>query len=136
MKVVVNGWSSDAHEIIAGVLQGSLLCSILFLLYINDLPTNTLRLIFDIYVIAYGCTSKYFDDQCLSPDLSSAHHLQLNSERTSESKLVTIHHCGDAKPAPILVSGYSHKEFPCLKLLLGINLTPVLKWNAYIHTIT
>jgi hypothetical protein len=38
LKVVVYGQSSEAQNINAGVLQGSLLGSTLFLIFINDLP--------------------------------------------------------------------------------------------------
>lgn len=46
---------------------------------------------------------------------------------------VTFHHYwADPKLAPILMSGYSPKEAPCFEHLLGIKLTPDLKWNVYI----
>ena len=38
--IVLNGESSDELPILSGVPQGSILDSILFLLYINDLPEN------------------------------------------------------------------------------------------------
>ena len=39
-KVVVEGEESDSAPVTSGVLQGSLLCLILFLVYINDLPND------------------------------------------------------------------------------------------------
>lgn len=69
MKVIVNGQSSEVHEINSGVLQGSLLNPTLFLLYIN-----TLRLLVNMYadnITVYRCTSKYFGNECLAADLCS-----------------------------------------------------------------
>lgn len=48
MKVIINGCSSEEHEINAGISQGTLLSPTLFLLYINNLPTNILRSLINI----------------------------------------------------------------------------------------
>ena len=39
-SVVLNGQSSSWIDVQAGVLQGSILAPLLFLIYINDLPDN------------------------------------------------------------------------------------------------
>lgn len=44
MRVVVSGYTSTFHGIIAGVHQGSVLFAILFFLYINDVNNSLLML--------------------------------------------------------------------------------------------
>lgn len=42
----------------------------------------------------------------------------------SETKLVIFrHHRADPKPAPHLMSGHAHKQYPCLECQLGLKLT-------------
>lgn len=75
MKIVVNGQSSNVHEINAGVFQISLLGPALFLHFINYLPRKILRSLINIYTdyaTVYRSISKNPDFQSLTADLSAS----------------------------------------------------------------
>lgn len=50
MNVIVNGQSSEVHETNAGLLKGPVVGSTLFLLSINGMPRNILRLLVNNYI--------------------------------------------------------------------------------------
>merc|ERR1711984_21944 len=71
LKVVINGQSSEAHAINAGVPQGSILSPTLILLFINDLPNHIIESLVDIYAddsTLYKSTSS--DDPTVASDIS------------------------------------------------------------------
>jgi hypothetical protein len=73
LKVVVNGQSSEAQNINAGVPQGSLLGPTLFLVFISDLHNNIVSSV-NVYpddTTVYDQTSKTFEDPKLASNLSS-----------------------------------------------------------------
>ena len=77
--VSVNGHSSMELKIKHGVPEGSVLGPLLFLLYINDLPSITKKLTFYLFA----------DDTNIYFELSDLFHLQINSkQRATESKKV------------------------------------------------
>lgn len=91
------------------------------LLYINDLPKNTLTLLLNIYAedaTVCGCTSKYLDDLCMTADHSAELILTaqwgkecLISSNTSKMKRVIFHHHRTKpQPAKILIIRDTHKE--------------------------
>lgn len=55
MNVIVNGQSSEVHETNAVCLKGPLVGSTLFLLSINGMLRNILRLLVNNYVYDTGC---------------------------------------------------------------------------------
>ena len=146
LRVVVNGQSSQSHSINAGVPQGSIIGPTLFLLFINDLPNHIINSMVDIYAddtTIYRCTSKNVDDEKVASDLSSdlenvvewgkTWHVSFNPSKT---KLVTFHHKrGIVQFNPVQMDQVVLENSPCLERLLGLKLTPDLKWNSYILSV-
>ena len=146
LRVVVNGQSSHAHSINAGVPQGSILGPTLFLLFINDLPKHIINSLVDIYAddtTLYRCTSTDVDDVKAASDLSSdlEQIVQWGKDwfvtfNASKTKLVTFHHKKNDPSFNLVHMDSSFlEEAPCLERLLGLKLTPDLKWNSYILSV-
>ena len=62
-KVLVNGATSSWHDVISGVPQGSVIASLLFVIYLNDLPDNIKS---HIFMFADDC--KFFRQILTSED--------------------------------------------------------------------
>ena len=146
LQVVINGQSSQAHSINAGVPQGSILGPTLFLLFINDLPNHILNSLVNIYAddtSLYRCTSSDVDDHTAAADLSSdlEQVVQWGKDwfvtfNASKTKLVTFHHKkGSPSFCPIQMDNSVLEEAPCFERFLGLKLTPDLKWNSYILSV-
>ena len=56
MWVAVDGETSHKCKVVSGVPQGTVLDSLLFLLFINDLPNQ----------VSPGTTTRLFADECLA----------------------------------------------------------------------
>ena len=146
LKVVINGQSSEAHSINAGVPQGSILGPTLFLLFINDLPDHIIESLVDIYAddsTLYQSTSSDADDSTVAKGLSSdlEHVVQwgkrwLVSFNAPKTKLASFHHKrNNPSFSPIHMDNSTLKEAPCIERLLGLKLTPDLRWNSYILSV-
>ena len=146
LRVVINGQSSQAHLINAGVTQGSILGPTLFLLYINDLPKHIINSLVDIYAddtTVYKNISTDVDDRKVASDLSSdlKQIIQWGKDwfvtfNPSKTKLITFNHKRGGHPFhTVYMDNSALDEAPCLDKLLGLKLTPDLKWNSYILSV-
>ena len=145
MKVVINGQTSEAHKINAGVPQGSLLGPTLFLIFINDLPSEIVSSV-NMYAddtTVYEQTSKTYKDINLASDLSSDLKKVVKWGKTwlvtfnsSKTKLLSFHHHRGTPSFPsVIMDETTLQEANCLERHLGLKFTPDLKWNSYILSV-
>lgn len=137
---VVDNYTSSISDVTSGVPQGSVLGPLLFLIYINDLPseiTSSIRLFADDCVI-YRQICSPSDHVALQRDLDritnwcSSWQMTLN---TDKCKLITF-----TRKKTFSAFDYSLDKNPVTRTnsykYLGILLTPNLSWSAHIEKVT
>lgn len=140
-RVVIDGISSEAEPVQAGVPQGSILGPLLFLVYINDLPdcvTCNINLFADDSVLWTPVTNPVLASNALNRDLENVHrwackwHMLLNPDKT---EVLTISSKRQLPTYPDLEIGNrvlkkvsSHKH-------LGLTLTSNMSWREHIDNI-
>lgn len=138
--VYSNQISSTRRPVLSGVPQGTVLGPLLFLIYVNDLPTNIssqIRLFADDCVI-YRPINCPNDSQILQNDLITIETwcknwlMTLNIRKTS----VVSFHRRKFHPVPsYFFSGSEISPVNSYKYL-GINITPDLNWSSHITNIS
>jgi len=134
-KVTVNGLISDTINCTSGVPQGSVLGPLLFLLYINDIPSK----------IEHSECRLYADDTLICSDAQNSSLQKDIDELHKWSKIWKMPfnagkciHIQIGKSRPDFTLYLGGVEIPSSNTLkyLGINFTSDLKWAAHITTIT
>ena len=141
-RVIINGFESDWLPVTSGVPQGSILGPLLFLLYINDLPTvlspETLVAIFADDTKIYRKITNPNEALALQSDINALHNwsqtwgLKFNSTKCT---VLTIKRRDHAYQHP-----YTMDNQPLARTNdmtdLGININSKLRWNNHIDNIT
>ena len=135
------GKDSDVLALTTGVPQGSVLGPLLFLLYVNDLPSSTDKLKVVLFADDSNLLLKGNDPKILAETMTSelekvsdwfsANKLLLNADKT---KLIVFRSrkCRkDLSAAPVLLNGQALKQVPN-ETFLGVQFDETLKW--YDHT--
>ena len=133
--VSINGYDSNLANVKAGVPQGSVLGSLLFLIYINDLnqALKVHHFIDDISKSVYRL-NKYvnFDLKNLTYWLN-ANRISLNLEKT---ELVIFKHQRKNLDSPIKIKHNRKRLYPSKSVkYLGIKIDKNLNWKQHIHDI-
>ena len=139
--VSVNGHDSDSLPLTCGVPQGSILGSLLFLLYVNDLPNASSLLTFHLFA---DDTNIYYSSKNLD-DLESKLNNELKivaewmkSNRLALSILKTnfvLFHSKKLKPSKLFnlkIDGVSIKQVSTVKYL-GVTFDSNLTWKNHIN---
>jgi hypothetical protein len=141
-KVLVEGTTSSTAPVKSGVPQGSVLGPLLFLIFINDLPSR----------VSNGTSVKLFADDCVlyrritSPDDCVTLQSDLDSLQRWEkewlmqfhpSKCLTLHITNKKKPIKTIykIHGEDLSTVQTAKYL-GVNINSKLSWNDHIAAIT
>ena len=144
-SVCVNGVVSDPQSIPFGVPQGSILGPLLFISYINDLPSVVvdcdIQLYADDTLLFYNSNSVTDIESCLTRNLSSiiswldSNYLFLNYLKTKIMLVGT--HQRLAKVENFCVKASERTLSRVFKLkYLGVMLDPTLSWNDHIDHIS
>ena len=138
--VVLENEKSNIVPVTSGVLQGSVLGPILFLIYTNDLPDSTkfkVRLFADDTAI-YLAVSSLKDAQILQQDLDHLNNWELEWDMEfNPGKGVVIHITRHRTPIPsqYLLHGQVLESVAGSKYL-GVEITSNLSFNNHIQSIT
>jgi len=153
--VVINNISSDTRSIDYGVIQGSTLGPILFLIYINNISKLNLRgklfLFADYTLILENGTNwenvrsnasydlmtikKWFDENVLSLNVSKTKFLPISLRNNSDYNLqdLIIHSCGDLKNINCSCSSIAKVSF---YKYLGVFFDNRMRWTYHIDFLT
>ena len=143
-SVVVNGLTSDPQSICFGVPQGSLIGPLLFIIYINDLPSIVSLCKIQLYAddtLLYASSSSVTDIEfMLSEDLKhiiewlNDNFLYLNYSKTkimltgTHQRLARVDNFTVKAKDTVLSRVYQFKY-------LGVVLDPCLSWNDHVDYI-
>ena len=138
-QVLLNGKSSDTANVLSGVPQGTVLGPLLFLIYINDMPSyvkSHIRLFADDAYL-YRIIDRIDDPITLQEDLTALQQWETLWDmefHPEKCKHLTI--TNKSKP---IESSYSIHQTELEKVsnakYLGVTLNNKLKWNTHIDTV-
>ena len=139
--VKVNGFRSTLHYILYGVPQGSILGSLLFLIFINDLPDATTLFVKlfadDTFLCAQNTDFKLLESEVnieldKVADWLLANKLTLNVKK---SKFMIISRKHNIPPVSLTIKENGLEKCSSYKYL-GIFLDQELNWSTHIQYVT
>ena len=143
-SVIINGMQSDIEPILYGVPQGSVLGPLLFIMYINDLPSVTkyckVHLYADDTLLFFESSSVQAIEAALSQDLDhvvgwlNQNYLMLNHSKTKVMLLGTHQKLSSVQSFAVSVNDADLERVYKFKYM-GVFLDPCLNWNEHIDHI-
>ena len=139
-RVVCDGEVSDSKQVLSGVPQGTVLGPLLFLLYVNDIPTNinsTIRLFADDCLV-YRKTNNHSDQQVLQDDLNKLEQWQNKWQMNfnpSKCHILTISPKKCYNSPTYTLCNQPLKQVDSHPYL-GVEIDNKLRWDKHIDNIT
>ena len=143
-SVNINGVQSDTEPLSYGVPQGSVLGPLLFIMYINDLPTVAkyckVHLYADDTLLFFESSSVQTIEAALSKDLGhvvrwlNQNYLMLNHSKTKVMLMGTHQKLSSVQSFTVNVNANDLERVYKFKYL-GVILDPCLTWNEHIEHI-
>lgn len=140
-QVVVEGHASTPVVVSSGVPQGTVLGPLLFLIYINDMPTNispgtSIKLFADDAML-YRIVNNEQDSQTLQTDLNHLTRWELDWQMSfNPSKCEVMHITRSRSPRNTHYTIHDTTlEIVPLATHLGIDITSTLSWNNHVTKI-
>ena len=138
-KVVVEGETSNSLNVVSGVLQGTVLGPLMFLLYINDLSAginSPIRLFADDCVL-YRVIKTAKDHECLQQDLNTLVEWTKQWQMIlNPAKCVTLNCTRSLSPS---VAAYIINNTPLNSMkqhkYLGVMMNKSMSWSGHIQQI-
>ena len=139
-QVVLDGANSDISPVTSGVPQGSVLGPLLFLTYINDLPSrvkSTVRLFADDCLMYRKITNQE-DARQLQDDLDQLQEWEREWQMSfNPDKCEVLHLTNKRKPVNFTYSIHNTPLKPTdAAKYLGVSITPDLSWKTHIDNIS
>ena len=138
-RVLVEGQSSTTSSVTSGVPQGTVLGPLLFLVFINDLPsmaTSTTRMFADDCLM-YRTIHDTSDAAALQADLDNLQQWEqdwLMDFNPSKCEVITISNKRNCIAFPYTIHNETLKKTDCAKYL-GVNITSNLSWSTHVDKI-
>ena len=139
-QVVLDGKSSSPAPVTSGVPQGRVLGPLLFLIYINDLPsraTSSVRLFADDCLL-YRVIKGHQDAERLQADLSQFQELEKDWQmlfNPDKCEHIWITNKRNIIQTSYNIHGHTLKETTQAKYL-GVAIDNKLSWNSHVNLVT
>lgn len=139
-RVVVDGRSSDWLPVVSGVPQGSVLGPLLFILYVNDMPSSAHHATLALFADDSKCFKNIensSDCKLLQDDINSLYSWSRKWDlhfNTSKCQIISISRCKQLIKFDYKLNGVSLDRTESIRDL-GVDISSSFIWNEHVNRI-